>query len=174
MRDGRLARGPEAVARTRRRPYCFRVSTDANERTERPPHPDSASPGRPRGRLARTLLVVLGLFFVGLGVVGIVLPLIPTTAPLLLAAALFARSSPRFHAWLLGHRVFGTYIRNYREHRGMTRGHKIVTLVTLWVGIGVSMYLSREAVAALVVLAIVLVGVTLHVLTLETAPAQER
>lgn len=153
--------------------YPWGVSIDASDQDvpadETPPQAD-----RHRGSLARAALVALGFFFVLLGVVGIVLPLIPTTAPLLLAAALFARSSPRFHTWLLDHRVFGAYIRNYREHRGMTHRHKVVTLVTLWVGIGVSMYLSREAVAALVVLALVLVGVTLHVLTLETAPPAKR
>jgi uncharacterized protein len=116
-------------------------------------------------------LIALGFFFVGLAMVGVVLPLIPTTGPLLLAAALFARSSPRFHRWLLGHRLFGTYIRNYREHRGMTRGHKVFTLVMLWVGVGFSIYLSRHAIAAIIVLSLVIVGVTIHILTLKTADA---
>lgn len=155
------------------------MGIDAGERARQTPEgrqtAAGATPrGRLRDRLGRALFVALGLFFVGLGVVGIALPLIPTTAPLLLAAALFARSSPRFHSWLLGHRVFGAYIRNYREHHGMTRRHKVVTLVTLWLGIGVSVYFAREAVAALVVLGVVLVGVTLHILTLETAPATKR
>ena len=118
------------------------------------------------------LLTAVGLFFVGLGVVGALLPIIPTTAPLLLAAGLFARSSPRFHRWLLNHRIFGAYIRNYREHRGMTRGHKVFTLITLWVGVGISIYLSREALAAVIVLSLVIVGVTIHVLTLRTASSE--
>lgn len=114
-------------------------------------------------------MIVLGFFFVGLAVVGAILPLIPTTGPLLLAAGLFARSSPRFHRWLLNHRIFGTYIRNYREHRGMTRRHKAFTLVTLWVGVGISIYLSRHALAAVIVLSLVIAGVTIHILTLATA-----
>lgn len=128
-----------------------------------------SEPRPPRSRVGRIALVAGGIFFTALAAIGVILPLIPTTGPLLLAAALFARSSERFHRWLLNHRLFGTYIRNYREGRGMTRGHKIWTLATLWAGIGVSIYLSRHAAAAIVVLAIVLVGVTIHILTLQTA-----
>lgn len=128
-----------------------------------------AAPRSPRTRAGRVALVAAGIFFTVLAAIGVILPLIPTTGPLLLAAALFARSSERFHRWLLNHRLFGTYLRNYREKRGMTRGHKVWTLVTLWAGIGVSIYLSREALAAIIVLVIVLVGVTIHILTLRTA-----
>mgnify|MGYP006306531853 CR=1 FL=1 len=133
------------------------------------PEPGPAPPGGHRSRLKKILLTGLGFLCVTLGVIGIVLPLVPTTFPLLLAAALFARSSERFLRWLLHHRLFGTYIRNYREGRGMTRRHKITTLLTLWVGIALSIYFSRSAVIAIVVLVIVLIGVTIHIVMLPTA-----
>ena len=116
------------------------------------------------------LFMSLGVFLVALGIVGVFLPLVPTTFPLLLAAGLFARSSERLHRWLLGHRVFGAYICNYQEGRGMTRRHKATTLATLWAGIGVSIYFSRTSVVAIIVLIMVLLGVTIHILVLPTAP----
>ena len=121
--------------------------------------------------MKRTLLVSLGVVLVGVGFAGAFLPLVPTTFPLLLAAGLFARSSERFHRWLLGHRLFGAYIRNYQEGRGMTVGHKVTTLVTLWIGIGVSGYFARTSIVAVIILGIVLLGVTIHIVTLPTADA---
>jgi uncharacterized membrane protein YbaN (DUF454 family) len=121
----------------------------------------------------RALLVSLGILLVGVGFAGAFLPLVPTTFPLILAAGLFARSSERFHRWLLGHRVFGAYIRNYQEGRGMTIRHKVLTVATLWGGIGVSMYYSRASVVAIIVLSVILVGVTIHVLVLPTADSDQ-
>jgi uncharacterized protein len=119
--------------------------------------------------MRRLLLTSVGIVLVGVGFAGAFLPLIPTTFPLLLAAGLFARSSERLDRWLLGHRVFGTYIRNYQEGRGMARRHKVTTLAMLWVGIGISIYLSRSSIIAVLVLAVVVVGVTTHILVLPTA-----
>jgi uncharacterized protein len=71
-----------------------------------------------RGKLVRAVLIATGSLSVGLGVVGIVLPLLPTTPFLLLAAACYLRSSRRLHRWLLGNRVVGGYIRRYLDGKG--------------------------------------------------------
>jgi len=68
-------------------------------------------------RLIRWVLIIAGTFFVGLGVLGIVLPLLPTTPFFLLAAVCFAKSSKRFYTWLLNNKWFGNYIKNYQEKK---------------------------------------------------------
>ncbi len=72
----------------------------------------------------RALWLALGGLFLGLGLLGVVLPVLPTTPFLLLAAGCFAKSSPRLHGWLLGHPVFGPPIRNWEENGAISRGAK--------------------------------------------------
>ena len=105
---------------------------------------------------------------VALGIVGVFLPLLPTTPFLLLAAFLFARSSERFHTWLLTNRWFGSYIRRYREHRSMTRRHKAFTLVLLWATIGYSAFFVVSDWRARLLLAVVATGVTIHLIRIES------
>jgi uncharacterized membrane protein YbaN (DUF454 family) len=112
--------------------------------------------------------MTIGIIAVGLGLIGVFVPLLPTTPLLLLAAACFIRSSERLYTWLIHHKLFGSYIRHYREHRAMTLRAKIVTLVILWSGIG---YTALGVVTAWwlrAVLGAVAVGVTLHLLQLKT------
>jgi hypothetical protein len=77
-----------------------------------------------------------------LALVGLVVPLLPTTPLLLLAAACFMRSSNRMYRWLIGNRWFGDIIRSYREHRAIPRQTKLLTLALLWLVIGVSAALT--------------------------------
>jgi uncharacterized membrane protein YbaN (DUF454 family) len=105
---------------------------------------------------------------VGLGVIGVFVPLLPTTPFLLLAAACFARSSERLYAWLIHHKWFGDYIRHYREHHAIPLQAKIVTLALLWGAIG---YTALEVVTAWwarALLGVIAVGVSIHILHLKT------
>jgi len=89
----------------------------------------------------RYLLLGVGCVSVALGVIGIFLPVMPTTPFLLLAAACFARSSPRFHGWLLEHRVFGPLVRSYQSGEGIPLKAKVLAIGSMWVSIGVSCWL---------------------------------
>jgi len=94
--------------------------------------------------VTKILYIILGSICVGLGVLGIFLPLMPTTVFLLLAAYFYSKSSDRFYNWLIGNRVFGTYIRNYREGHGMTLRHKINAVSVLWITVGISLWFLQS------------------------------
>jgi uncharacterized membrane protein YbaN (DUF454 family) len=111
----------------------------------------------------RALLIATGTLCVGLGVIGIFLPLMPTTVFLLLAAACYARSSERFYIKLINNRFLGHYIRSGREGGGMRRRDKAITLVMLWVGIIATMIWSAESTWLRLVLIGIALGVTVHV-----------
>ena len=115
----------------------------------------------------RVLLIICGTISLALGIIGIVIPVLPTTPFLLLAAACYARSSEKFYNWLMCNRIFGSYIRNYREGRGIPVRVKAMAITFLWATILVSMYLVENTVMR-VVLPIISIAVTAHILSLKT------
>jgi uncharacterized membrane protein YbaN (DUF454 family) len=76
-------------------------------------------------RLTRPLYVALGFLSVGVGAVGVVVPVLPTTVFLLIAAWCFTKASPRMEAWLRGHRVFGRYLSDWEQGRSIPRSAKV-------------------------------------------------
>ena len=86
-------------------------------------------------RVVRALLLVAGTISLAFGAIGIVLPILPTTPFLLLSAACYLKGSEKMHRWLLNNKLFGTYIKNYREGKGMTAKAKVFTLSLLWITI---------------------------------------
>ena len=114
-----------------------------------------------------------GWVFVGLAALGVVLPLLPTTPFLLVAAACFARSSPRFYEWLLRNRVFGPLIRNWRETRSIPLRVKAVSIVMIaLVGGGTVVFFIATPWARLGVLAVLLtlIGWLIWVPTTPSSP----
>ncbi len=122
-------------------------------------------------RIVQVVLIVSGTFFVALGVLGIFVPVLPTTPFLLLAAFCYARSSERFLHWLLTNRWFGAYIKNYREGRGIPLREKLLTIVALWLSIGFSALYVVESWWGKLLLVAVAVGVTAHLLRIKTPRA---
>jgi uncharacterized membrane protein YbaN (DUF454 family) len=115
------------------------------------------------------LLVCLGCVSLALGVLGIFLPLLPTTPFLLLSAALFARSSPRLYNFLLNHRVLGSYIRSFLDERAIPLRIKVISITLLWTALLCSAFFFVEKIWMRVILMAVAVGVTLHILSFKTA-----
>ena len=89
---------------------------------------ETASCEKKGKKVTRALWLVAGLLCPGLGTIGMVLPILPTTPFLLAAAACFCKSSARMYNWLLSNKWFGEYIRNYKEGRGLPIRTKITAL----------------------------------------------
>ena len=124
-------------------------------------------------KVKKIVLAACGTAAVGLGTVCIFLPLLPTTPFLLLAAACYLRSSDRLYNWLIGHPWFGRYIRQYREHKAISRQTKLATLLLLWSTLAFSALVVLDALWPRLLLLAVGIGVTLHVLAMKTLK-QER
>lgn len=120
------------------------------------------------GIIRKWLLALAGILAVVLGLIGVFVPVLPTTPFLLLAAACFVRSSPRLYVWLIHHKWLGAHIRNYREHRAVSLPAKVTALVLLWGVIGATALLAVTAWWGRLLLGAVAVGVTLHLLHLRT------
>ncbi len=122
--------------------------------------------------IRKAVLIFAGTVCVGLGVLGMFLPLLPTTVFLLLAAYCYSRSSSRFHNWLLTNRWCGKYIKNYHERRGMTAGHKFRTILLLWASIGLSIWLLDGRFWVTLLLIAIAAGVTGHLLWIKTSQSE--
>ncbi|MBL7125256.1 MAG: YbaN family protein [Dehalococcoidales bacterium] len=116
----------------------------------------------------RILLIIAGTLSVGLGILGIFVPGLPTTPFLLLAAACYARSSQRFYDWLLNNKYFGNYIRNYQQRKAVPLKVKVLTLALLWITIGCSVMFAVEVFLVRVFLILIAIGVSIHIFSLRT------
>ena len=122
---------------------------------------------KPRKKIVKALYFIGGTISLILGIIGIVLPILPTTPFLLLATACYARSSEKFYNWLLNNRILGSYIRNYIEGRGMPIKVKIFTISMLWITILISAFLIIQIIWVRVVLIIIAIAVTIHILLIR-------
>jgi hypothetical protein len=104
-----------------------------------------------------------GALFLALGAVGAVLPLLPTTPFLLLSAACFLRGSPSMHRWMLENRVFGAYLRRYREGLGIPVRTRVLSIAVLWMTLGLSAWLAVESWWVRLGLAAIGLAVSVHI-----------
>ncbi|TDM03967.1 YbaN family protein [Macrococcus carouselicus] len=89
----------------------------------------------------RIFLVIVGLIAMVLGLAGVILPLLPTTPFLLLAGVCFARSSERFHDWLISTKVYQAYVLEFQKRRGFTLKQKFRVLLSLYIIVGFSIWM---------------------------------
>ncbi|MFX0186460.1 MAG: YbaN family protein [Candidatus Hodarchaeota archaeon] len=122
---------------------------------------------KPRKKIVKALYFTGGTISLILGIIGIVLPILPTTPFLLLAAACFARSSERFYNWLLNNRFLGSYIRNYKEGKGMPKKIKIFTISLLWITILLTSFIFIKIVWIRYILIIIAIAVTIHIILIR-------
>ena len=128
---------------------------------------------RVKNRALRILLIIVGWLSVMLGVIGIFLPVLPTTPFLLLAAACFVRTSPKFYQWLVGHPKLGKYIVYYLAGKGIPLKAKVYTIALMMITMSTTAYFVPVT-AVRVLLPLVGVLVALYIVrqpTLERLPA---
>jgi uncharacterized protein len=131
-------------------------------------------PSQVKKPLVRALLIGLGTLCVVLAVLGIFLPLLPTTPFLLLAAWCYIRSSTKLHRWLINHPWFGDYIYYYQRYRAISLHVKVSSLVMLWLTIGYSVIWAIESWGVRALLIAIAVGVTTHLVRLKTLTPELR
>jgi uncharacterized membrane protein YbaN (DUF454 family) len=116
----------------------------------------------------KKLLMVFGFISLALGFVGIFVPLLPTTPFLLLSAWLFAKSSERWHKWLLQHKQLGGYIRQFQEDKSIPLRIKIISISLLWATILFSVIVVAKMGWLKIVLLAIATGVSVHILSFKT------
>ena len=116
----------------------------------------------------RHVVMALGWLFFGMGVVGMVVPIWPTTPFMLLAAACFMRSSERLHEWLVTHPKYGEHIRDYFAGRGLRRRTKFVAIGTMWASILLSAAVFVPHTEIDVLLVLIAVGVSIYLIRQPT------
>lgn len=118
-------------------------------------------------RIVRISLIIAGSLALVLGAIGIIVPILPTTPFLLLSAACYAKSSHRFYNWLLNNRLFGLYIKNYREGNGVPVRIKIFTISLLWVTIILSIIYASENNFVRLILLLIAILVSIHIILIK-------
>lgn len=116
----------------------------------------------------KILLTILGLISLGLGILGIFLPILPTTPLLLLAAALFLRSNMMLYDWLLNHPKLGPYIRNFMEHKAIPLKVKIISVSLVWITLLNCAIFVADHWAFRLFFIILATAITYHILSYKT------
>jgi uncharacterized membrane protein YbaN (DUF454 family) len=120
-----------------------------------------------KNKIYKLFLVFLGSLSLVMGIIGIFVPVWPTTVFLLISAWAYSKSNEKFYNWLISNKYFGEYIRNYREKRGLPVKIKVRTTLFLWITILISVYLVNIVWLKLLLI-VIAISVSLHVWMLKT------
>ena len=122
--------------------------------------------------LKKKIYICVGLLALGLGMIGVFLPVMPTVPFLLVALFCFERSSKKYHDMILNNKYFGKVLRDYYEGRGLTTSVKIKAILFLTCGMGFSFYKVQHLYLR-IMLAVIWLGVTIHIILLKTKPKEK-
>lgn len=119
-------------------------------------------------KIVKVLLFVIGTLSIGLGVIGIVIPLLPTTPLLLLGAACYVRSSDKLYMKLLKNKWLGGYIEDFRVKKGITLKNKIISITALWLSMGISLYFAITTLWISAIFVIIALSVSIYISSFKT------
>lgn len=119
-------------------------------------------------RWLRGVYLALGFLSLALGVVGTVLPGIPTTMPIILAAFFFSKSSQRFDDWMLNHKVFGPLVRDWRAGIGFSARAKVIAIAAIAVTFTITTVWVVDHTAVRIALILLAMGITAYIMWLPT------
>lgn len=114
------------------------------------------------------LFILLGTISLITGIIGIVLPLLPTTPLLLLSAYFYSKGSQKLYNKLLNNNFFGKYIKDYRENKGITTQTKITSILSVWVGIGITFFYFTENNIVKTILVTIAISISFYLLSMKT------
>jgi len=118
--------------------------------------------------MLKLLYIFLGSLFLGLGFIGILVPGLPATPFLLLSAGCYVRSSNRLYKWLLNHKIFGKYIKTFREHRALPKSSKIISLISMWMMICISTFFFIQNIFLRIILVVAGIIGTIVIIKIKT------
>jgi len=121
--------------------------------------------------IKKLVLNLLGCICIVLGAIGIVMPGLPTTPFVILAAACFSKSNPKVYQWLRKNRYFGPYIEHYRTKQGVEKKLKIVSIIFVWLSLAVSMAIL-QTIWAFIFFPIMGACVSIHIALIKTKPKE--
>ena len=121
-----------------------------------------------KNRVARAVLLALGFLFVGIAFLGVFLPGLPTTGPVLLAAFFFSRSSERFDNWLVTNRFFGTIVQDWRAGRGFSVRGKVIAVTAIVLSFGITTIFFVDNIAVRIALWALAAAISAYVVTRPT------
>jgi uncharacterized membrane protein YbaN (DUF454 family) len=117
----------------------------------------------------KAILVALGIISLSLGIIGIAVPVLPTTPFLLLSATLFARSSEKLYNWLMNHLIFGSYIKSFRDDKSISLPIKIFVISLIWITTLLNILVFvPDKIFVHILLTGISIGVSLHILSFKT------
>jgi inner membrane protein ybaN len=121
-----------------------------------------------RNNILRITLISLGIISLTLGIIGIFVPILPTTPFLLASVALFAKSSPKLYYKLLNNKYLGEYIKNFRVHKSIPLKTKIFAISLLWISIATSIIFFIKILWVKILVASIASVVTYYILSFKT------
>jgi len=118
--------------------------------------------------LKKKLFIVIGTTSLVIGSIGIVIPILPTTPFMILTTICYMKGSNRLYHWIIRNRLFGKFLENYLQRKGISIRSKMISIIFLWITIAFSSFIFVNNVFVQYILLIVLLAVTVHILLLKT------